>query len=105
LKENDLSSSYDVLRNHDIDVETFSLLTQEDLERMGVSIGHIKRILVVIRRLQEFEEAKKPKPARRKSKGTAPFSVFFFFLFSSQLTGFLCFSPPSCRWAEEEEED
>lgn len=95
MKENDLSSSYDVLRNHDIDVETFSLLTQEDLERMGVSIGHIKRILVVIRRLQEFEEAKKPKPARRKSKGTAPFSVFFFlpiFLPTHRVPVFL---PPS----------
>ena len=83
LKEFELSSVFELLKNHDIDVETFALLRQEDLEKMSMSIGHQKKVMLVITRLKEEEEAQKPKP--RRTKGLSLFCPrtisFFLFLF------------------------
>jgi len=45
-------------REHDIDAEVLPELTEADLERLGVSLGHRKRLLKAIRALQTEEPAR-----------------------------------------------
>src|SRR5271165_4720404 len=54
-------SQYEALfRQNDIDAEVFSELTDGDLEKLGVSFGHRKRLLKAIAILGSTETAAKP---------------------------------------------
>ena len=57
-------------REHDIDVEVLPELAEADLERLGVSLGHRKRLLKAIRALQT--EAPADEPPAKPITSTAP---------------------------------
>src|ERR1700733_3965861 len=56
-----VSAQYETLfRQNDIDAEVLSELTDDDLEKFGVSFGHRKRLLKAIASLGSTETAAKP---------------------------------------------
>jgi class 3 adenylate cyclase len=49
-----------VFEQHDIDLETLRLLSERDLECLGVSLGHRKRLLIVVSELNSASSATAP---------------------------------------------
>src|SRR5262245_30528341 len=66
LEQLGLSQYAEVFAENDVDLEALRLLNDAELERLGVSLGHRKKLL---RAIGEFSEGRTPAPGAAPSPG------------------------------------